>query len=81
MTAVPRSITCLAAAVASFCYTATVLAEDAPPKTDQPTFQEKLDDVRKAIQNDRDHSSPIVPGQQVIDPCKINPQLPQCKTQ
>jgi hypothetical protein len=68
-------------ALAASLWSAAVLAEDAPPQTDQSTVQQKVDDVRKAIENDRDRaSSAIVPAQQVLDLCKINPKLPQCAT-
>jgi hypothetical protein len=66
-------------ALAASLWSVPAFAGDAPPQTDQSAVQQKVDDVRKAIETDRDRaSSTVVPAQQVLDLCKINPNLPQC---
>jgi sensor domain CHASE-containing protein len=61
-------------------FAATAWAADTAPKVDQQTFREKVDDVRKAIQTERaDTPSTSAPVSDVVDICKINPKLPQCR--
>jgi hypothetical protein len=50
------------------------------PKIEQKDFVKKLDDVRNTIERDRNVQRPAATTDHVIiDVCKRNPQLPQCK--
>jgi hypothetical protein len=75
-----RSSLALCMALAVGLRSAAALAADAASsQVDQSAVQQKVDDIRKAIQNDRDSASTrMVPAQQPLDLCKINPKLPQC---
>ncbi len=70
---------CTAAFAAGLCSAAALAADAAAPQIDQSAVQQKVDDIRKAIQSGQDHGpSKVVPAQEVLDLCKINPKLPQC---
>ncbi len=71
-------VLCVAALAAGPGSAAALAADAAAPQIDQSAVQQKVDDIRKAIQSDRDQSSKVVPAQEVLDLCKINPKLPQC---
>jgi sensor domain CHASE-containing protein len=68
------------AALAAWLASAAAMAADATAsQVDQSAVQQKVDDIRKAIQSGQDQgASKMVPAQDVIDLCKINPKLPQC---
>lgn len=54
---------------------------DAPKAADKlspESFEQKLQDTRDNISRDRS-TGPVVPAQTVVDICKKNPSLPQCK--
>lgn len=75
----PSFALCTAAFGTWLCSAAAFAADTAAAQVDQSAVQQKVDDIRKAIQNDRDSGSArMVPAQQVLDLCKINPNLPQC---
>jgi hypothetical protein len=70
---------CTAGFAAWLC-SAAAFAADAS-QIDQSVVQQKVDDIPKAIQTGQDQGpSKVVPAQEVLDLCKINPTLPQCAT-
>lgn len=74
------SLACCVAAFAAWLISAVAFAADSTAsQIDQAAVQQKVDDIRKAIENGQDQgASKMVPAQDVLDLCKINPKLPQC---
>ena len=75
----------LGLAVALLATNIAVAADDTgKTKVQQKDFTDKIDDVRRAIERDRDRNQPpagrnATTDQLVIDVCKKNPKLPQCR--
>lgn len=68
-----------AAFAAGLCFAAAFAADTTASQIDQSAVQQKVDDIRKAIQSGQDQgASRMVPAQDALDLCKINPKLPQC---
>ena len=60
-----------------------IAQQSASPKVEPKDFVDKLEAVRHGIERERNErpapSNSNAPAQLVVDVCKRNPQLPQCK--
>lgn len=70
-------------ALAAACFGAPCAADaqqNAPAKIEQKDFVKRIDDVRQNIERDRNATRPeATTDRAIVDVCKQNPQLPQCK--